>query len=187
MRPSLGISDVINTVIDQITRHTLPSFARRLCLSLTIALAGCIPASIRSVTETPNGVASATLPQTPFVRRVDYAGLTLAVPSGVVVTYPEGIDSNLIAIKGEDFSIDGDDYGVYKGGGNVSVGGQPARRTESRLGLVLSQDWDVKRPTRRRAHAFGKDRGHVLFRSHCKSTGGCRAVATIIRSVKFTS
>lgn len=131
-------------------------------------------------------------------RRVTYvAGMSLAVPAGARVAYPQGIDSNILHITGEGFEISADDYGGYSGGGDRTLGGGPAKMTERRGSGCRERTWEVELPTTNPAMMHcpspnaqrdqcRAEPAHATLRSLCATDAACGTVDSIIASARFT-
>lgn len=130
-------------------------------------------------------------------RRVTYvAGMSLAVRAGARVTYPQGIDSNILHITGEGFEISVDDYGGYSGSGDRTLGGRPAKMTERRGPGCRERTWEVELPTTNSAMMHcpspnaqrdqcRAEPAHATLRSLCATDAACGTVDSIIASARF--
>lgn len=159
-----------------------------------MAVVGCAIIPSTSEVKPPLSTASRATDSLLPTRPISFVGLTMMVPQNAVVTLPQGLDSNLLNIRGDGFDIRGDDYGVYRGRGGAVVAGQPATLTQKQTGPSLAREWEVKLPARSyfgppcNAAATGASchapAGHIRLRTTCMTAEGCRTVTAVIASMK---
>lgn len=128
------------------------------------------------------------------------AGLSLPLPPGASLSYPQGIDSRLMHIEGEDYTLELDDYGAFDGPATTSVAGAPAAVEVQRTRDCLFRLWRIKLPATSPTHltcpsgGTGSAEGtgcqeapaRATIATFCTSEAACRQVDAILAGVQFS-
>lgn len=127
-------------------------------------------------------------------RAVFSAGLSLPVPPGARVTYPQGIDSRIMHIDGPGYTLQLDDYGAFAGPAATTLAGAPATVEDQRERGCRFRIWRVQLPgtsptkvicapgnasNRKQAPA------QATIATFCTSKAACRQVNAILAGTQF--
>ena len=166
-------------------------------MTLPGLLAACSPVQHETSASGKSAVASPpiTITSTPPSdwRPVSFvSGLSVAVPPTAKVAYPQGVDSSLLEITGQSFSLTFDDYGPFTGNGTMRLAGQRADeitrvKDDCRHRVVyieLPKDWGLA-SCAPEEKACKLPRAKVVMNSLCRGAAACGTVDTIIGSASL--
>jgi hypothetical protein len=133
-------------------------------------------------------------PQDQNGRAIFNAGLSLPVPKDAGVVYPQGIDSRLMHLSGQGYTLQLDDYGAFIGSATALVAGAPAvLEDRSRKGCKF-RIWRVQLPgtsptnlicSRGNPRDCKQAPAQATIATSCTSTRACRQVDEIIAGARF--
>lgn len=167
---------------------------RFVIIALVIVTAGCgKPESQRESVEDPAHYRP-LVPQDQDGRAVFTAGLSLPVPNGASVTYPQGIDSRLLHIDGQGYTLQLDDYGAFMGPSTTQVGGASAHLEATSLGECKVRVWRVNLPASSPTHSICLNRdgskcerapAQASITTFCSTASACQQVDAIIADTRL--
>jgi hypothetical protein len=128
-------------------------------------------------------------------RAIFTAGLSLPVPTGASVTYLQGIDSRLMHINGQDYTLRLDDYGAFMEPATTKVAGAPASLQVGSRGGCKLRVWRLQLPGGSPAHLICSDDdaddcehapAQATITTFCRKDAACRQVDAVIAGLQFS-
>ena len=121
-------------------------------------------------------------------------GLSLPLPIGASVTYPQGIDSRLMNLSGQGYTLQLDDYGAFMQPATARIAGAPATLEERSRERCKFRVWKVRLPgtspttlicSRGDADDCKQAPAQATIASFCTTDAACRQVDALIAGAQF--
>lgn len=127
-------------------------------------------------------------------RAVFTAGLSLPVPMRASVTYPQGIDSRLMHINGEGYTLQLSDYGAFMESATTKVAGAPASLQAGGRDDCRFRVWSVRLPVGSSTNLICSDSNsascmqapaQATISTFCNTSAACQQVDAVIADVRL--
>jgi hypothetical protein len=135
-----------------------------------------------------------TTPHDQSGRAIFTGELSLPIPGNVSVTYPQGIDSRLMQISGQGYTLQLDDQGAFMQPATAMIAGFAATLDVRSRGGCMLRVWRVQlsRTSPTNLICSRGDQGHceqapaqATIASFCTTDAACRQVDALVAGVHF--